>query len=254
MIVNKILRLRRSLRKNDANLKTVTTHYGLKYILPDNISDDDLLKLLLSIPDNAYKLPENQSIVLDFQSRKLNYNFISKLLNTFIWQKNINVTAWLTKSPESLKILKIAGFKTDEPEEKPEKLGKKYILNNENNIQVKTVNIRWKIIYSALRSGQKIETDGDVLLWGHLNAGAEIVAGGSIIVVGKLHGIVHAGAYGRNDVFVLAGLFEAPQIRISNKLCYADSQSTLCWGKSAFITIENNNPVIRENKFMKYNI
>ena len=106
-----------------------------------------------------------------------------------------------------------------------------------------------KVLYSSMRSGQSIDTDGDVLIWGHLNPGAEIVAGGSVIVAGRLLGVVHAGGYGRNDVFVWAGSFETPQVRIGNKLCYADPKSTTCWRKGVLITLEEGTPVIREHKF-----
>ena len=116
--------------------------------------------------------------------------------------------------------------------------------------ETKEKNSMLKIVYNSLRSGQRIETDGDVLVWGHLNPGAEIVAGGSIIIAGKLIGVVHAGVHGRTDVFVWAGCFETPQVRIGNKLCYADEKSTACWRKSVLITLDDGTPVIRENKFL----
>ncbi|MBR0185029.1 MAG: septum site-determining protein MinC, partial [Synergistaceae bacterium] len=108
-----------------------------------------------------------------------------------------------------------------------------------------------KIVYGSMRSGHKVDTEGDVLVWGHMNPGAEIVAGGSVIVAGKLLGVVHAGGYGRTDVFVWAGQFETPQVRIANKLCFADPKSTTCWRKSVLITLEDGTPVIRENKFLQ---
>ena len=102
-----------------------------------------------------------------------------------------------------------------------------------------------------MRSGHKVETEGDVLVWGHLNPGAEVIAGGSVIVAGKLLGVVNAGGYGRSDVFVWAGCFETPQVRIANKLCFTDPKSTTYWRKSVLITLEDGTPVIRENKFLQ---
>ncbi len=106
-----------------------------------------------------------------------------------------------------------------------------------------------------MRSGDSLVTAGDVLLWGHLNAGAEIKAGGNIIVAGKLRGLVHAGQGLKNNnannnerVFVMAGSFEARQLRIGRKLCYAD-ENTAGWHKSVLITLEDGMPMIRENKF-----
>jgi septum site-determining protein MinC len=52
-----------------------------------------------------------------------------------------------------------------------------------------------RIIYGTLRSGQKIETEHSVVVFGDVNSGAEVIAGGDIIILGTLRGIAHAGAY-----------------------------------------------------------
>jgi len=99
-----------------------------------------------------------------------------------------------------------------------------------------------------LRSGQNIEHGGDVILWGHLNAGAEILAAGSVLVAGRLKGIVHAGRDGRKDVYVLAGSFETPQVRVGRRLCYAD-ESMSWWGETVLITVEDEKLIVREGHF-----
>jgi septum site-determining protein MinC len=52
-----------------------------------------------------------------------------------------------------------------------------------------------RVIYGTLRSGQKIETEHAVVVFGDVNSGAEVIAGGDIIILGTLRGIAHAGAY-----------------------------------------------------------
>lgn len=52
-----------------------------------------------------------------------------------------------------------------------------------------------RVVFSTLRSGQKIESDYSVVVCGDVNSGAEIVAGGDIFVLGTLRGVAHAGAY-----------------------------------------------------------
>jgi septum site-determining protein MinC len=52
-----------------------------------------------------------------------------------------------------------------------------------------------RLIYSTLRSGQKVETDHSLIIFGDVNSGAEVVAGGDIVVLGTLRGVAHAGAY-----------------------------------------------------------
>ena len=52
-----------------------------------------------------------------------------------------------------------------------------------------------RMIYSTLRSGQRVETEHSLIVMGDVNSGAEVVAGGDIIVLGALRGVAHAGAY-----------------------------------------------------------
>ena len=68
----------------------------------------------------------------------------------------------------------------------------------------------------SLRNGQKIEFEGSVVVVGDVNPGAEIKAGGNVIVLGQIKGMVHAGCKGMTDAFVTA-IFMAPiQLRIAD--------------------------------------
>ncbi len=70
------------------------------------------------------------------------------------------------------------------------------------------------VVRRTLRSGQAIHHAGHVTLIGDLNPGAEVVAGGDIIVWGKLRGTVHAGAMGDSGAVVCALQLAPSQIRI----------------------------------------
>ena len=56
------------------------------------------------------------------------------------------------------------------------------------------------------------------MILGDVNVGAEVIAGGSVAVMGTLRGLVHAGANGRNDVVVAANTLLPGQLRISGKI------------------------------------
>ena len=241
------------LRKNDSRvrIKMERTHYGMKFFLPENLSEDELLRLLVRIPAAAYKLPDGQGIALDFMNRKCSRRLVLHMINSIVWEKNINISAWLSNDKDSLRLFSSAGLSLKEPEKlENEKESEKDEDKNEIQEPREPVSAL-KVVYNSMRSGQRIESEGDVIVWGHLNPGAEIVAGGSIIVAGRLLGVIHAGGYGREDVFVWAGCFETPQVRIANKLCYAGPKTTTCWKKSVLITLEDGTPMIRENKFTK---
>ena len=68
----------------------------------------------------------------------------------------------------------------------------------------------------SLRSGQRIEFEGSIVIIGDVNAGAEVVAGENIIVLGTLRGLAHAGAKGNKDAVIEASDIDAVQIRIAN--------------------------------------
>ena len=71
-------------------------------------------------------------------------------------------------------------------------------------------------IKGAIRSGNRIEYEKSIVVIGDVNAGAEVIAGGNIIVTGVLRGLAHAGAKGNKKAIIATRKLEAPQIRIAN--------------------------------------
>jgi septum site-determining protein MinC len=71
------------------------------------------------------------------------------------------------------------------------------------------------VVRKTLRSGQSIQHAGHITLIGDVNPGAEVVAGGDVIVWGKLRGTVHAGAMGDDRAVVCALQLAPSQIRIA---------------------------------------
>jgi septum site-determining protein MinC len=67
----------------------------------------------------------------------------------------------------------------------------------------------------TLRSGQQLRHPGSIAVIGDVNPGAEIVAGGDIVVWGKLRGTVHAGAMGNESAVVCALELMPTQLRIA---------------------------------------
>ncbi len=68
----------------------------------------------------------------------------------------------------------------------------------------------------SLRSGQRIEFVGSIVVLGDVNNGAEVIAGENIIILGTLRGLAHAGARGNKEAIISAGSIETSQLRISN--------------------------------------
>lgn len=68
----------------------------------------------------------------------------------------------------------------------------------------------------VIRSGQVLETPGDLLLIGDVNPGGTVRAGGNIFIMGALKGIAHAGCHGNTNAVVVASVMNPSQIRISH--------------------------------------
>lgn len=68
----------------------------------------------------------------------------------------------------------------------------------------------------SLRSGQKLEVEGSIVVIGDVNAGAEVIAADNIAVIGNLRGLAHAGAKGNKDAVIAASTLDVVQLRISN--------------------------------------
>ncbi len=81
------------------------------------------------------------------------------------------------------------------------------------------------VVRRTLRSGQEIHFTGHVTLIGDVNPGAEIVAGGDIIVWGKLLGTAHAGALGDEEAVICALQMAPSQIRIGAHIARSPERS-----------------------------
>lgn len=73
-----------------------------------------------------------------------------------------------------------------------------------------------KVFDGSLRSGKKLEFEGSLVIIGDINAGAEVIAGDHIIVLGTIRGLAHAGAKGNRKAMIFANEIDAAQIRIAD--------------------------------------
>ena len=75
-----------------------------------------------------------------------------------------------------------------------------------------------KVVYGTIRSGQRLETPFSLIVVGDVNPGADLVAGGDIIVLGSLRGTAHAAAYDDDafDRVIIALQMQPMQLRIGS--------------------------------------
>lgn len=95
----------------------------------------------------------------------------------------------------------------------------------------------------SLRSGQKIEVEGSLVIIGDVNSGAEIIASDNIIVLGALRGLAHAGAKGNKQAIIAAGLLDTVQIRIANVVKEIDREEEPRH-KQAYVSVNDEKIII----------
>lgn len=95
----------------------------------------------------------------------------------------------------------------------------------------------------SLRSGQKLEADGSLVILGDVNSGAEVIASDNIVVLGTLRGLAHAGAKGNENAIIAAGRLDTVQIRISNIVKEIDRDEEPVHTQS-YVCIENGKIVV----------
>ncbi|MEI7845467.1 MAG: septum site-determining protein MinC [Chloroflexota bacterium] len=79
-------------------------------------------------------------------------------------------------------------------------------------------------VNKTIRSGTRIEYAGHVVVFGDVNPGAEVIAGGSVIVWGRLRGVVHAGAKGNRTATVCALDMSPTQLRIAGQIAVSPTR------------------------------
>lgn len=79
-------------------------------------------------------------------------------------------------------------------------------------------------VNKTVRSGTRIEHAGPIVILGDVNPGAEVIAEGSVIVWGRLRGVVHAGSKGDLSAVVCALDLSPTQLRIAGQIAVTPSR------------------------------
>ncbi len=95
----------------------------------------------------------------------------------------------------------------------------------------------------SLRSGQKLESEGSLVILGDVNSGAEVMASDNILILGALRGLAHAGAKGNKQAIIAAGSVDTVQIRIANIVKEIDRDEEPLH-KQAYVSVIDDNIVI----------
>ncbi len=169
--------------------------------------------LIKSVDDRA-SFFQGAHVVLDVGKHDLRVAELSPLRDK-LSDRGIALWAVLSESEVTERTSQNLGLAT--------RLSKPQPMRVQEEVQVTEDAAKW--VKGPLRSGGRIEYQGNVVVLGDVNPGAEIIAGGSVIVWGRLRGVVHAGAQG-NDKAVVCALELAPtQLRIAGEIAVSPKKA-----------------------------
>lgn len=137
----------------------------------------------------------------------------------------IKVTGKILKNKEMKEIKEIIKKEiiVDVEFESPKTLG----LHGIKKVYRKQIQASETTFYKgAIRSGQRVEYEGSIVIIGDVNAGAEVIAGENIIILGDLRGLAHAGAKGNKEAIIATNKIDCPQIRIADKIKEFEKEET----------------------------
>ena len=100
-------------------------------------------------------------------------------------------------------------------------------LHSEERVydQLVPINEETRFIRQTLRSGQiERALEGNMVILGDVNPGAEVVAAGDIVVLGALRGVAHAGALGDASSVIFALNLLPTQLRIARFITRAPAE------------------------------
>ncbi len=185
---------------------------GIKNSILVEVKDGDWKtqeNALLQHIDQNQVFFEGARLVVDVGSRVLKSPDLASLRNV-LSDREIKLWAVLSTSLVTERASQDLGLaiKVDQSSPAPEKDPINSLLEGDEAVFLKR----------TLRSGHKVKHPGHIVVLGDVNPGAELVAGGNIIVWGKLRGVVHAGAMGDTEAVVCSLDLSPIQLRIADKI------------------------------------
>jgi septum site-determining protein MinC len=168
----------------------------------------DLVTELRSLVENRNTFFRGGKVALDILDRRLSQVEVKRLRQVF--EEN-GVTLWaiLCTDPDTRERVQELDLRTALPQRKTKSL-------QEQAPKDTFIAGTGLLMHKTLRSGQSVSHAGHVVIVGDVNPGSEVIAGGDVIVWGRLRGIVHAGARGDDKRCVCALDLSPTQLRIAS--------------------------------------
>ena len=178
-------------------------------------------KIIINIEDRNYanwkidlknklKTLKSNNLEIDSKNIDLSCKDISEII-AIANQYNSKIICFCSSSTKTIVSAQSLGYKSQ------------FIIENssKNTSEINKKNLTFSKTHfhqGTVRSGEYIESHGNLLILGDVNPGAKVSAEGNIIIWGKLLGIAHAGTKGNSKATISALQFRPVQLRIAKKI------------------------------------
>lgn len=178
---------------------------GMRLIIDPEASMEQIEQAIVERMANLGNSLSGLTMNMDLGSRSLNDEELVRLKNVL-------------NEDYGLEVKQIIGDSYDEPKAAiepqitgvPALHGEEHVYN-----QLASAHEETRFIRHTLRSGQvERALEGNMVILGDVNPGAEVVAAGDIIVLGTLRGVAHAGALGNTSSIIFSLNLLPTQLRI----------------------------------------
>lgn len=173
---------------------------GITVLLDNTIPFDELTTTLLTKVKDAKNFFSGINIPISIKGRELSETEETEILNIISNESGI-IISFVDNMPT------INYDNTDKSNKANDNNSKKNDTNPQENMSKYAFSPQSNLSFfhkGSIRSGQKIDFNGSVVIIGDVNPGGQIFAEGNIIVLGKLRGLAHAGCKGSSECFISA--------------------------------------------------
>lgn len=203
--------------------------YGFQIVLNPTLPFEELLREVEEkFKESTGFFDFKRPIAVSFEGRNLTQGEQNLLVDTITESSSLKINYIIdgAKAVETQFAQLIAEAEEENRQEEPEEnMDMTDIIDFPEN----RIGKNGQFYRGTLRSGQKIEVDGSIVILGDINPGAQIIAGGNVVVLGCLKGTVYAGYPDDKDAFVASLMMEPMQIQIGS--CIARSPDQKSRGK-----------------------
>ncbi len=159
---------------------------------------------------NKLKMLRSNNLEIDSENIDLSCKDISEIIE-IVNQYDCKITGFCSSSPKTIVSSQSLGYKSQFSIEN----------NSKNTSDANKKNLTFSKTHfhqGTVRSGEYLESPGNLLILGDVNPGAKVSAEGNIIIWGKLLGIAHAGTKGNSKATISALQLRPVQLRIAKKI------------------------------------